>query len=110
MTAQQAGTFMRAFGDGTRLRIIAALGVRPLTVGELARLVRCPVQRMSRHLRYLYARGVVDWKPAGKAVAYRLSPPAHALHRRVLAAVGECLTTLGDVQRDAGRLRAKPRR
>ena len=58
MTAKQAGNFMRAFGDGTRLRIVCALLVRPTTVNDLTRLLRAPVQRVSRHLRYLHARGV----------------------------------------------------
>jgi ArsR family transcriptional regulator len=105
MTAQEAGTFMRAFGDGTRLRILAALAIRPATVWELARQIRCPEHRVSRHLRYLHARGVVEWSPAGKAVSYRLAAPSHPLHAQVLAAVRATMGDIEEVRADSAQLR-----
>ncbi len=105
MTAQEAATFMRAFGDGTRLRIIAALSRRPATVWELARLIGCPEHRVSRHLRHLDARGVVEWRPAAKAVSYSLAAPSHALHDEVLAAVQATMGDIEEVRTDAAQWR-----
>ncbi len=87
MDAKEAGIFMRGFGDGTRLRILDALSIRPLTVGGLSDLLEVPLPKVSRHLRYLDARGLVEWATSGKGTQYRLAKPQHALHRAVLAAV-----------------------
>ncbi len=105
MDAQAAGNFMRAFGDGTRLRILAALSVRPITVGDLTRLLGCPEQRVSRHLRYLHARGVVECSPKRKAVEYRLSGPRHPVHRAILSALRSSIGTIDEARADQERLR-----
>jgi len=110
MTAQEAATFMRAFGDGTRLRIIAALSRRPATVWELTRLIGCPEHRVSRHLRHLDARKVVEWHQAGKAVSYHLAPPSHPLHAAALAAVQATMGDIEEVQADAAQLRKTHKR
>ncbi len=60
MLARHVGSLLRAFGDGTRLRVVKALAQGDLTVGDLAALLRCPKPRLSRHLRYLQARGLVE--------------------------------------------------
>ena len=104
MKARHAATFMRAFGDPTRLRIIAALTARPLSVAELTRLLHCPKQRVSRHLRYLHARHVVDSEAARNSVIYSLAEPRSDLHRLVAAAVQGGLAGVAEVQRDAVRL------
>jgi len=104
MRARDAGTFMRAFGDGTRLRIVAALGGTPLTVAELTRLLRCPEQRVSRHLRYLHARGVVESEAALNSVVYSLAKPQNGLHRLVVSALQNGLAGVEEVQRDSDRL------
>ena len=110
MTAQEAATFMRAFGDGTRLRIIAALSNRPATVWELARLIGCPEHRVSRHLRHLDARQVVEWRQTGKAVLYQLASPSHPMHAAVLAAVQATMGDIEEVQADAAQLRKARKR
>ena len=107
MNARQAATFMRAFGDGTRLRIIGALSDAPMSMSKLARVLRCPKHRVSRHLTYLRARGVVQSEPVRNSVVYRLSGAKHAIHRRVLAAVQRCLGEIDEVLRDAARLAAR---
>lgn len=104
MNAKQAATFMRAFSDGTRLRILGALAHHKLTVCELAGLLRCPHFRVSRHLRYLHARGVVECGPKGHAVVYHLTAPRHELHASALKALLGCVHTLGDVELDTARL------
>ena len=109
MDAQEAATFMRAFGDPTRLRVVAALTQGPLRVGELARLLECPDQRMSRHLAYLHARRVVKARKALNSVVYHLAEPGHMLHRLVLAGVQDALGEVDEVRGDAQRL-ARARR
>jgi len=107
--AQQAGFFMRAFGDGTRLRVVAALSHRPLRFGELGRVLRCPKERLARHLQYLHDRRVIESQRTGQTVVYRLADAQHALHRAALAAV---LTSLGDideVEQDRSRMRGHTR-
>ena len=104
MNARQAAWFMRAFGDATRLRVVAALSNRELSVGQLARLLRSPKARLSRHLRYLHARGVVEAEPVANSVVYRLAPPQHPLHQWVLEAVQQCAGDVTEMIRDAERL------
>ncbi|MFP4057554.1 MAG: ArsR/SmtB family transcription factor [Candidatus Brocadiia bacterium] len=96
---------MRAFGDGTRLRIVGVLSRGPVSVSGLAGLLHCPPPRVSRHLRYLGARGVVEAEYRGNAMVYRLAAPAHRLHERVLAAVQGGLADVEEVRQDARRLR-----
>jgi len=108
MDAKEAGWFFRAFGDGTRLRIVGALSKRGMRVSELARLLRRPVPSVSRHLRYLHARGLVDWRKLSSGVVYSLAPPAHTLHKRVLSAFQACLHTIDDVRNDVARVGKRP--
>jgi DNA-binding transcriptional ArsR family regulator len=95
---------MRAFGDGTRLRILGLLARRELNVGEIARLTACSIQAVSRHLRYLYVRGVVAWEQTATCVVYRLAPAGHRLHESVLAGVLSAIDAVDEVRRDRARL------
>jgi DNA-binding transcriptional ArsR family regulator len=108
MTARQAAFFMRTFADGTRLRILAALSQRPLGFGELRKTLKCSKERLSRHLRYLHDRRVVESRPAGNSVIYRLANAQHTLHSVALGAVGGCLGQLDEVQQDTLRLGRQP--
>jgi len=103
MKARQAAFFMRAFGDGTRLRILAALSRRPLSFGQLARALKVPNFRLTRHLRYLHDRRVVESERAGATVIYHLAEAQHALHQVALGAVQTCLGQLDEVQQDTSR-------
>jgi DNA-binding transcriptional ArsR family regulator len=109
MDARQAATFLRAFGDGTRLRILAALARRQLTVGDLARLVAAPVHRISRHLRYLDGRGLVDCEAKRKSVVYRLTRPSGRLREGMVSALLRCVAEIEEVQRDGTVLGAEAR-
>jgi DNA-binding transcriptional ArsR family regulator len=104
MNAREAATFMRAFGDPTRLRILNVLSARELSVGELTVLLECPVHRISRHLRYLHARRLVDWHTDGNTVVYSLVTPRHSLHQRALAAVQQCLAGVNEIRDDNAKL------
>ncbi len=104
MDARHAAYFLRAFGDATRLRLIALLSEKPHSVAKLTRVLRCPKPRVSRHLRFLRGRGLVECQPEGNAMVYRLAPHQHALHRRALTAVLRSLGEIEEVQDDARRL------
>ncbi len=110
MDTRQAGSFLRAFGHGTRLRILAALSRSPLSLGDLTQVLRCPKPRIARHLTYLAARHVVDSELVRGAVVYRLAEPEHPIHKRVLAAVLNCIRDLPEAREDARRLAARRRR
>ena len=110
MTAQQAAVFLRAFGDGTRLRIVAVLAKRELAVTQLADLLRCPEPRVSRHLAYLRARGLVESRRAGGYVLYGLAAPRHGLHETIVPTLLGALRELADVGRDTARLRPRAAR
>ena len=71
--ADDAVRALRAAGDGTRLRILAALSVRPLCVCELVSLVDVGQPAVSRHLGLLEAAGLVASVRDGRWVEYRLS-------------------------------------
>ena len=104
MTAQEAGNLMRALGNGTRLRILSVLSVRPTIVGDLTKILRCPEKRISRHLRYLHARGIVVWRTVRKGTRYELAPPADALHAAVLAALHKALPAIDETAQDRARM------
>ncbi len=87
MRAREVARFLRVFGDGTRLRILFLLARSPLSVGVLARTLRCPAKRVSRHLQYLAARGVVVSQAERGRTVYHLCPPAGPLHTGALASL-----------------------
>lgn len=101
MNTREAGRFLRAFGDGTRLRIIALLAKGGLTVGQMARILERSGPIVTRHLQYLHARGVVARERKGKSVVYRLAAPNHPLQREMLKALRQCVATLDGVSVDA---------
>ncbi|NQT51896.1 hypothetical protein HQ576_07595, partial [bacterium] len=68
------------------------------------KLLRCPKQRVSRHIEYLKARGVVEGKRRGRDLFYQLAAPRHELHRCVLAALRASLAAVEEVHRDSARL------
>lgn len=67
-------------GDRTRRRIVVTLAARPRPAGELAGLFRITKPAVSRHLRLLRAKGVVEEfriPEDGRMRMYRIQP--HAL-------------------------------
>jgi ArsR family transcriptional regulator len=65
--------------DATRLRILNLLRPGPLCVCHLQAILRAPQVRVSKHLRYLRARGMVRARRRGQWMEYRLATPAPAL-------------------------------
>ncbi len=94
------------FGDGTRLRVLFLLAQSPLSVGTLARTLGCPAKRVSRHLQYLGARGVVESHTERGRTVYHLCPPAGALHGAALAWLGAMRNLVEEVEPDRSRAEA----
>ena len=96
-------TLLRAAGEATRLRILAALSTGELTVSELVQVLLQSQPRISRHLKLLTDSGLVYRHPEGSWVFYRLNESA--LHGDFVATL---LARLPDddtaLQRDRERL------
>jgi len=63
--------WLRATGEPTRLRILALLRVRDLSVGELVQILDQSQPRLSHHLKVLTTAGLVERLPEGSWVFYR---------------------------------------
>jgi DNA-binding transcriptional ArsR family regulator len=66
----------QALGDGTRVRIIAALSRGETSVGQIAALVKARESTVSKHLQVLHRAGFVRRHREASTVIYRLSSPA----------------------------------
>ena len=62
-----------ALGDPKRLLILYALAEGPLCVNELAETLDFPQPTVSRHLKVLRERGLVNTERSGTAIYYSLS-------------------------------------
>jgi DNA-binding transcriptional ArsR family regulator len=75
---------LAALADPTRRQVVELLRERPRRAGELAAAAEMSSPAMSRHLRVLRARGLVEEERAGhdaRVRVYRLRPePFVALH------------------------------
>jgi ArsR family transcriptional regulator len=69
---------LRAAGEVTRARILALLARGELSVGELAQVLGQSQPRLSRHLKFLTAAGLVERLPEGAWVFYRLPAEGRA--------------------------------
>jgi len=105
MDIKAAARVLRAFGDPTRLRILALLARRPASVGELVKALRRRQPVISRHLLYLHGRGFVESEQMGPYAVYRLVRPADPLPSQMLAKLLQCLETMDEIADD--RVRAK---
>ena len=103
MRAREVARFLRVFGDGTRLRILLLLARSPFTVAALAQTLRCPAKRVSRHLQYLAARGVVASQAERGRAVYHLCPPAGRLHNWVLASLAAIRGLVDEAGHDQSR-------
>ena len=62
---------LRAAGEPTRLRILALLRERDLSVGEIVQILSLSQPRLSHHLKSLTGAGLVERLPEGSFVFYR---------------------------------------
>jgi len=97
MTAKELGWLLRAFGDGTRVRLLAALSEGEQSVGDLVRTAGRAWATVSRHLQYLDRRGIVQWRTVRGSVRYRLAKPHDAVRKQMLAAFLAVLSNVEDI-------------
>lgn len=71
--------WLRATGEPTRLRILALLRVRDLSVGELVQILDQSQPRLSHHLKVLTTAGLVERLPEGSWVFYRAASSGGAV-------------------------------
>jgi DNA-binding transcriptional ArsR family regulator len=76
-TARQLDGTLAALADPTRRAVVDLLRTRPMRAGELARAFRVSPPAMSRHLRVLRRRGLVEEERMdddARVRVYRLRP------------------------------------
>lgn len=69
---------LKSIGEHTRLRVLALLAYGELSVGELVDVLGISQPRLSRHMKFLTAAGLVERLPEGAWVFYRLPAKGHA--------------------------------
>ena len=92
--------------DLTRMRLVQALEPGPLCVCHFQAVLREPQVKISKHLAYLRARGLVECRRQGNWMIYALpAKPSPALQPN-LACQRECAASVPALARDRAR-RAK---
>jgi len=94
---------LRAAGEPTRLRILALLRERDLSVGELVQVLSQSQPRLSHHLKVLTGAGLVERMPEGSFVFYRAATrgDGRAFLDSLFAQIPQVVATL---KRDADQL------
>jgi ArsR family transcriptional regulator len=74
-TAAHVAELFAAFGDTSRVRILACLLGGERNVGALARAVGISESAVSHHMRHLRQLRLVSMRKAGREVFYRMDDP-----------------------------------
>jgi len=91
--------------DRTRLRLLNVLTQGPLCVCHFQEVLREPQVKISKHLAYLRARGLVEVERSGNWMIYELpAKPARELQAN-LACLQDLARDHPDFQRDLARLK-----
>lgn len=80
--------FFYAFSDNTRLKIIMALSIKPLCVGEITSILEINQTTISHQLKILKAINIVSCDRVGKNIIYYIK---HSGIENVLNASVECI-------------------
>jgi ArsR family transcriptional regulator len=86
--------------DRTRLRLLHVLGPGPLCVCHFQAILREPQVKISKHLAYLRARGLVVARREGNWMVYALPKDAPPELRANLACLQDCLRERAEFRRD----------
>jgi DNA-binding transcriptional ArsR family regulator len=70
--------WLRAAGEGSRLRLLALCTQGPMSVSELAETLRQSEPRVSRHLKILSEAGLIERHRQGQWVQYRVAADPQA--------------------------------
>jgi ArsR family transcriptional regulator len=91
--------------DATRLRLLHVLAQGPLCVCHFQAVLREPQVKISKHLGYLRARGLVEVKRSGNWMIYALPAEPSAELGANLACLQDCVREQPVFQRDLERLK-----
>jgi ArsR family transcriptional regulator len=97
-------TLFKALGDSTRLRILGLLLHGEVCVCHIHESLKVSQPKVSRHLAYLRAAGLVETRREGVWIHYRLGNLSDPLRATIAAAVQHTLSHVEVVQKDALRL------
>ena len=92
------------FCDRTRLRILHLLSQAPLCVCHFQEILDLPQVKVSKHLAYLRARGMVRTERRGNWMIYALPTRHDADLEANLKCLQDCVQTLPEFQRDLKKL------
>lgn len=87
-TISDLSSFFSAFSDVTRTRIVCALSLSEMCVGDLSSVLNLNQTTCSHQLKLLKIANVVEDRREGKVVYYKLKSPKIA---RVMLAGVECI-------------------
>ncbi len=91
--------------DVTRLRLLNLLAQGPLCVCHFQEILRAPQVKISKHLAYLRARGLVVYERSGNWMVYELPEKPSRELRANLACLQDCAREYPVFQRDRARLK-----
>lgn len=74
----------KVLADQTRLRVVRALSLSDLCVGDVAALLGCSSATASYHLRLLHRTQVADYRREGRRIYYSLHPYVKGLVIEIL--------------------------
>ncbi len=72
---QQMANYFSIFSDATRLKILSALSIKTMCVGDLAKVLNANQSTISHQLKALKTLGVVKDIRDGKIIYYTISSP-----------------------------------
>jgi len=94
----------KAFSDETRLRMLHLLLKGELCICELMEVLQLPQSKVSRHMAYLKAAGLVDDRREGVWVYYSLTEPHNRIHACQLQCLAKCFDDQEPRKQDGVRL------
>jgi len=100
-------TLFKALADRTRLRILALLLDGEICVCNIHESLGEPQPKVSRHLAYLRAAGLVETRRTGLWVHYRLTRMGDPVMQALVDAVGHAIGHLDSGERDRKRLASR---
>ncbi|MBM3779071.1 MAG: winged helix-turn-helix transcriptional regulator [Acidimicrobiia bacterium] len=97
-------TVLKAFADGTRLRILGLLTTGEVCVCDIQDSLKIPQPKASRHLAYLRRAGIVTTRRDGLWVHYGLAPGVDPLVTTIQQAITHAVGHIDTVKKDIERL------
>jgi ArsR family transcriptional regulator len=104
---QELVSAARAFGDPTRVRILAALRDRELCVCELCDALAVTQSTLSTHLQVIREAGLVSTRKQGRWMYYAIAPHARGLVKALFEFYAGTLKTDATLRRDQTRLNGR---